>query len=261
MIFLIKRNIKKIRAEIRALSAKNNFFRKKNGARILLYHSIGGRPQDHPLATRVPTEEFEEEVKEITNRGYNVISVQDFIENKAKLGNNNYLVLTFDDGYKDNFTEATAILQKFNLKATFFITTTYIEGKVEKKWAKGVQREFMNWADIINLSKSGFEVGSHMVHHTDLTALSEDKLYDELRTSRDMISEKIGKPIKVFSYPYGKLNKKVFEVARIAGYIGGCSSFSGENYPDTDSYILKRTEINGYDKINDFSNKLDGFYD
>lgn len=260
MIFLIKRNIKKIRAEIQALSSRENISR-RNGARILLYHSIGGVLDDHPLAIRVPVEEFEKEMEEIVNHDYKVILVREMIENKFDIGNGKYIAITFDDGYKDNFIQAAPILQKLSLKATFFITTSYIEGKIKKKWRNGTQREYMSWEEITALSKMGFEIGSHMVHHADLTLLKDNELYFEFKISKDIISEKIGKAIKVFSYPYGRVNKKVPEMAKTIGYIGGCSSFSGVNYPNSDPYILKRTEVIGCDKINDFRYKMYGFYD
>ncbi len=260
MIFLIKRNLKRLSAGIRRLLPRRSI-KKKDGTRILLYHSIGGTPQDHRLGIRLPEEKFEKEIEEIVNQGYKVISIQEMIENKPNVENNNCIVITFDDGYKDNFTQAAAILQKFNLKATFFITTSYIEGKTKKKWRNGTQREYMNWEEIIALSRMGFEVGSHMVHHIDITTLKDNELYFEFKVSKDVISEKIGKAIKVFSYPYGKANKRVSEMAKSIGYIGGCSSFPGVNYPSNDPYILKRTEINGYDKINDFRYKMCGFYD
>lgn len=167
-----------------------------------------------------------------------------------------YVALTFDDGYKDNATTAAKILNRIGFKATFFITTSYIDGKSDKRWSGGNLREYMTWADIKKLSRDGFEIGSHMVHHVDLTALSDDELVLEFEKSRDVILRKTGVSARVFSYPYGKLNKKMVCIARKAGYIGGCSILDGLNYKTTDRYMLRRTEISGYDTVEDFRNKV-----
>ena len=156
---------------------------------------------------------------------------------------------------------ASVKLKQMNLNATFFITTSYIDQAVQKQWRGGAVREFMTWEDISRLSEMGFEIGSHMVHHVNLTSLTEAELRCEFEDSRNIISKYIGKTIDVFSYPYGYLNEIAIETAKACGYKAGCSSFYGWNTASTNPYILKRTEIDAYDIINDFRLKLYGYYD
>lgn len=258
MNFLVNKNIKRALAEIRSFIPGAPF---RSGARILMYHSIGGRPEDHPLAVRVPTDKFEKELLELAESDYKTVAVSEVIENIKAIDNNRFIAITFDDGYKDNIVAAAPLLKKFGLKATFFISTSYIDEKSQKRWADGEMREYMRWEDIARLEEMGFEIGSHMVHHTNLTALSDADLCLEFKSSRDIISRHIGCPVKIFSYPYGKVDRRVIETARDTGYIGGCSSFSGYNNSNINKYILRRTEIDGYDTIRNFRHKISGFYD
>jgi peptidoglycan/xylan/chitin deacetylase (PgdA/CDA1 family) len=147
------------------------------------------------------------------------------------------------------------------MKATFFVTTSYIDGKSRKEWSGGRAREYMSWDDVKALNDMGFEIGSHMVSHVGLGSLGDEDLGLQLKGSRDAIARVTGKPVNVLSYPYGSVNERVVQAAIKAGFRGACSSFTGVNSPSTNPYLLRRTEIDGYDTINDFRGKLNGLYD
>lgn len=256
MNFIFNKRIKRFFACMRSF-----IIPKESGTRILLYHSIGGTPNDHSLGVRVPASSMEAQIEELIRLGYTSATITEIINGSSSVNEDKLLAITFDDGYKDNIVFAVRILQKFNFKATFFVTISYIEQDIKKKWRNGQPREYMDWNDILCLNDMGFEIGSHMVNHHDLTALDDKALQYEFHASKEMLSEKLGKPIAIFSYPYGKVNEKAINAARDSGYIGGCSSFSGSNYKHTNRYILKRTEIDGYDTLRDFRYKLFGWYD
>lgn len=260
MNFIFKKRIKRGLAFGRSLT---RYLRPKNtaGRRILLYHSIGGAAADHRLAVRVSPVNFEEQLRFLVSEGYKTLTLTELIEKGLDGKEEKIIAITFDDGYKDNMDNAAALLKRLGLTATFFITTSYIDGTDKKVWEGGRPREYMTWKDIADLNGMGFEIGSHMINHTDLTGLSDMDLAREFAGSRDMISGHIGRDVKVFSYPYGKIDSRVISVAKRSGYAGGCSSFTGLNYGHTDRYILRRTEIDGYDIINDFRMKLEGWYD
>lgn len=260
MSFLFKKNIKRLRAYIHVLGSGGKPLC-HGGIRLLLYHSIGGNPYDHKLAVRVPLKKFHEELEFLRKSGYKTCTVSELIEHNLWQEREKYIALTFDDGYKDNLATAAPIIKKMGMNATFFITTSDIDGAGRKKWSNGSPREYMNWQDIRHLGEMGFEIGSHMIHHVDLTSIDDIQLRLELEGSRDIISKNTGKQVKVLSYPYGRLNQRIAALAREAGYVGGCSSVCGVNYAGTDRYILKRTEIDGYDTITDFRHKISGYYD
>ena len=119
----------------------------------------------------------------------------------------------------------------------------------------------MTWEDILSLSRMGFEIGSHMVNHIDLTSLSDKELFFQLSESKNILSERIKQPVKIFSCHYGRVDKRVIDVAKESGYIGGCASFAGWNFYYSDKYMLRLTEIDGYDTLRDFRSKIRGCYD
>ena len=118
------------------------------------------------------------------------------------------VLLTFDDGYTDNYTVALPILQRFGFTATFFI----ISGKVGKP-------DYMSWDQIVSLDRQGMDIGSHTVDHRDLAILSEAALQGELASSAAAIAGHLGHPVYWFCYPSGDLNPRVVEDVRAAGYL------------------------------------------
>jgi len=258
-VFLIKKSLKKTVLKVRGKFRKQSR-KKEGGCRILMYHSIGD-PADHRLATRVRLEDFTRQMEDIKRSGYSIMTISEVMDYLADLQNNKSIAITFDDGYKDNFTYAAGVLSDFNIKATFFITISLIEAKTPKKWGDGNYRKYMDWEDVINLSKMGHEIGSHMMHHLDLRKIDNAQLLKELLSSKQEIEKRIKKPVKALSYPYGGVNKKVIETAKKVGYISGCSSLRGGNDSSQNPYLLRRTEIDGLDNIDDFRDKLNGIYD
>lgn len=258
MTFIIKKNMKRFVTAARSILP---FKPKSEGVRILMYHSIGGRPQDHRLATRVPAQNFRAQLDELSHIGYETMTISELLKSGLSPRANKAIAITFDDGYKDNITKAASALKIRGIKATFFITTSNIEGKSRKIWIGGRAREYMDWEDVRRLSSMGFEIGSHMVEHLDLTSLDRDQLQYQFEGSKKAIAEKAGVEPITFSYPYGRINDLVVDMARSSGYIGGCSSFKGLNKVGTNNFILRRTEIDGYDIIHDFIRKLSGYYD
>ena len=255
--FLFKKNIKRHIFKARTAILKSK--QKAGGTfRILMYHSVEGTPYDHRLAIRVSPDKFALQMHEIPKTSNIVATLSEIL---IKSGSGGNLALTFDDGFKDNFTNALPLLNQHGFRGTFFPTISLINKSVKKYWKNGIVREYMNWEDVITLSKLGHEVGSHMLDHQDLRRLNQKDLIRQLRGSKEIIEDKIKKPVNIFSYPYGGVSEKVVEVAKIVGYIGGCSSIKGLNFIDTNTFLLRRTEVDGFDTIRDFKQKLLGIYD
>ena len=234
---------------------------KNEGTRILAYHSIGGKPQDHRLRIRVREESFREQVDELVRQGYVTMTVSELIENGPMAVAGKAIVLSFDDGYKDNITEAASELKARGMRATFFVTASNINGNSLKTWADGAKRAYMDWADVASLGRMGFEIGSHMVDHIRLTDLGDEEALYQLAASKREILEKAGIEPKTFSHPYGGADDKIAGLAKRAGYIGGCSLMKGLNIKTTDPYLLRRTEVGGDDTMDDFRAKLKGYHD
>ena len=89
----------------------------------------------------------------------------------------------------------------------------------------------------------------------------DSELKKEAVSSRQYLERALGRPVRLFSYPYGLFTGRLKDILRDAGYTAACSSIIGKNNHDSDFYLLKRTEITGYDGRFEFEKKISGYYD
>ena len=106
------------------------------------------------------------------------------------------------------------------------------------------------------LAKKGITMGSHTVNHARLTDLDEHGMAEEITASKSMLEGELGKPVKHFAYPYGKMDELSLNMVKKSNYASACSTRSGFNNRDTDSYLLRRIEVYGSDSIWRFALKV-----
>lgn len=180
-------------------------------ASVFMYHHIGPLPEKADTIRKgltVSAEEFESQVKYLTENGYKVMSLEKFDQLRSNSQIPQKLaILTFDDGYDDNFTYALPVLKKYNATGTFFIISSKI-GKTE----------YMDEDQIKALVSSGNEIGSHTVNHLELDKLKGQALEREVVQSKSDLEKLIGKPVISFCYPSGKYNDETIAKAKDAGY-------------------------------------------
>jgi peptidoglycan/xylan/chitin deacetylase (PgdA/CDA1 family) len=160
------------------------------------------------------------------------------------------VVITFDDGYIDNYTHAYPILQQQNIPATIFLVSSYIG--LANKWDEQKQladRSLMSWSQIQELVKQGVEFGAHTCTHPVLTAISPDRAEEEITVSRKQLESSLGVPVDLFAYPYGDYDPSVQALVQQAGFAGGCTADAGMNTLITPTFALRRTEIRGTDSL------------
>ncbi len=204
---------------------------------IAMYHSVD--PPNTPLSAygsklNVTPKAFARQMKFLHDNNYNVISLEDFvnrIKSEKKIPHKT-LTLTFDDGFKNNFTKAYPVLKKYNFPATIFVPIDNI-GK----------DGFLSWEDIRAMQRNNITIGSHTVSHRFLTEMSSEDIYRELADSKKILEKKTGKKIKFLSYPAGRYNEEIKSVAKSAGYEGAVATNPGKTKPFDDPYALKRIRI------------------
>lgn len=141
-------------------------------------------------------------------------------------------LLTFDDGFSSDVEIVLPLLNSYNLKAAFFIVTSYI-GKPT----------YLSKEQILELSKSGMDIGSHSVNHYDMLNLSiKDRAY-ELSKSKNVLEEITSKNINLFSFPYGRYNNAIVNEAYNSGYEYCYISKPGV-YNNKDK-LIPRVSLNG----------------
>ena len=173
--------------------------------KILLYHLVREDVYGDNAYLFVKPEDFEAQLQEIQKQGYRTV----FADELDTIGHNEKaVVITFDDGYEDNYTVAFPILQKYGMKATVFIPSDMI----------GAQGHLTE-AQIIEMQESGvFHFGSHTATHMKLdTALTPD-IERELSESKTKIEAITGAPVTALAYPNGAYNDMAKVFAEKYGY-------------------------------------------
>lgn len=175
---------------------------------ILEYHAIGEHP-DWPQNMTISKAKLEEHLKYFKSNGYKMLSLSqmaDRFRNRESV--DKCVVMTFDDGYVDNHTNAFPLLQKYNAKATFFI----VQSKI------GLPN-YMGYQEIGQLINAGMEIGSHTINHQVLTDIEPKFLTWEIATSKFFIKKDFnGYYVAGLSYPCGKYNDEIVEMADRYGY-------------------------------------------
>jgi peptidoglycan/xylan/chitin deacetylase (PgdA/CDA1 family) len=158
------------------------------------------------------------------------------------------LSITLDDGYRDNFEIAAPILRKLNLPATFFVTTGFIGSQTVAPWDRDLVRQpgWMEWDQLRCLASQGFEIGCHTDSHIDLGTADVETVRAELEVSKRKLEDQLGRPARLFAYPFGGRNNispRSLELVREAGFTCCLSSCGGVNTPGADPFALNRIPI------------------
>lgn len=202
---------------------------------ILLYHKVGSDTD----SLTVSTERFSKDMKYLSEKGYTTLSLEDIrrrLNNEAAPMPKNPVLITFDDGYLDNYTNAFPILQKYNLKASFYIITGMI----------GMENR-VTTAQIREMDAAGMGIGSHTVTHRSLGELPVAEAAAELSDSKTMLEQMLGKKIDFIAYPCGSYHKDTLGLVNKSGYQGGFSVRQG-NAMFTDTLAIRRIPIFNYDR-------------
>ena len=241
-------------------------YKKQKDLPVLMYHRV---INDNKYAgvydTHVTLENFEKQMKYIKDNGYETITFEDIVNGEYKNRfNKKYVIITFDDGYKDNLKNALPILKKYNLKAVLF----YVTDETYNKWDTDVENrpkekkfELMNLEEIKELYSSGLiEIGGHTTTHLDMPLIEREALKKDLEESRDKIEEITGKKPVSFAYPWGRNNETCRKVVEEVGYKFAVSTESGSSCFSDNLFEIVRVGIYSKDDINKFEQKISGNY-
>jgi peptidoglycan/xylan/chitin deacetylase (PgdA/CDA1 family) len=219
-----------------------------------MYHAVGSNLADDPYGISISVENFERQMEILASRqpaevvGLNAL--QSFYETEEKKLR---VVVTFDDGYKDNLYAAAPVLLRLQIPFTVFVTTSFIQTG---------SADYLNEVELKELAAlPGATIGSHGVTHCRLAECDDDTLRWELRESRGYLEDVTGKPVTALSYPHGSTSERVREAARLAGYALAASSFFDINKTHQDPLMLSRCEIVAQDSERVFLQKLNGAWD
>jgi peptidoglycan/xylan/chitin deacetylase (PgdA/CDA1 family) len=199
---------------------------------ILEYHVLGASPADAPYPELyVSRPDFHREMDWLDQHGYEAVTLEE-VEDAWYRGGTlpaRPMVVSFDDGYRPQFTYALPELRKHGWPGVLNLK------------AEGSDLYTSNVEAMIG---AGWELAAHTIHHLDLTTLNSEQLHEEVAGSRQMLRREYHVPVADFCYPAGRFDDTVIAAVRAAGYTGATTEISGEATPDA-PYELDRFEILG----------------
>lgn len=202
---------------------------------VLVYHRVGYTTD----ALTVTPERFSNDLDSLQERGYCSISLeqfQNFLDDRNVEMPERPILITFDDGYLDNFEHAYPILRKHGMIGSFFVITDML-------WTQ----DRLTPENIVEMSQGGMSFGSHTVTHRDLGSLDAESIRDELVNSKAVLESVLGKTVNGIAYPRGSYNDVVVNIAKEVGYVTGLTVREGICIKESPDFELRRIPIFKYD--------------
>ena len=236
---------------------------------VLMYHSVSNDKErvSHPyFAVNTTPGVFSRQMQYLSDSGYRAVHLDaalDLIRSGSGTGEK-VVVLTFDDGYMDFYEEAVKTLRRVGFAATVYLPSSLIGDRFSRSFN---EKACLTWDRVRELSLAGHAFGSHSATHRLLRELGREELEEEIRRSKQVIEDKIGKPVDSFSHPYafpeedGAYMRRLRDLLAEAGYRHGVSTNIGRISREDDRYFLRRIPVNSFDDRELFHAKLIGGYD
>jgi peptidoglycan/xylan/chitin deacetylase (PgdA/CDA1 family) len=218
-----------------------------------MYHKINDAPEN---SVTVAPALFAEQLAQLRDLGYQPVSLDDVL---AYYGEGTPLprravLITFDDGNRDNLENAAPVLQRYGFPAVLFVPIGYLDGSRplphdEHLAARGIVNRTLDWGELAELEATGIRVESHGIGHRPLADLEVDEAAREVTLSKLRLEERLGRPVRAFAYVKGSeahYRPVHLSLLRQAGYEVAFTSISGANGPGTDPLQLHRYNVEPY---------------
>ena len=234
---------------------------------ILMYHSISDNlfGMSHPYyhINTLP-EVFSEQMRWLHREGYRTIDLcEAWTGLSAGTDLSKTMVLTFDDGYRDFYTDGFDVMKQCGFSATIFLATD----RIQDTPARIEGADYLTWKEVRELHAEGICFGSHTATHPDLRSLGPDQIECELGRSKEIIEQNLGVPVGLFSYPFAfpeedRCFTRFFEdLMKNLGYEMGVSTILGRASQKHNKFFLPRLPVNTWDDAHLLRAKLEGGYD
>jgi peptidoglycan/xylan/chitin deacetylase (PgdA/CDA1 family) len=206
---------------------------------LLMYHVIAAPPAGAPFpGLYVEPQLFAEQMQVLKQAGWHAVT-QDQLEaywrHGVPLGPGKPIVLTFDNGYQSQYTQALPVLQRMGWVAVENIQLSGLppsQGGLLQRQIKG-------------LVSAGWELDTQGYSHADLVTLDESELHYQVTVARETVQKRYGVPVNWFCYPSGHYDSRVIAEVKAAGYTGSTTVVPGWGQPESDPYRLPRLRVLG----------------
>ena len=221
--------------------------------RVLMYHKVNDL---WPNPTTVPTAVFDEQMSLLGELGYQPVPLEAVLDHYLREASlpRGAVLLTFDDGYRDNLENALPILRKYGYPAVLFVPIGFLDDgrplpHEESLRLLGVRNDTVGWDELAELEAGGIRIESHGIGHRPLSELEPAEATREIALSKLRLEEKLGREVEAFAFVKGSLADYRPEHASLvqqAGYRIAFTSVSGANGPASDRFRLRRYNVEPY---------------
>lgn len=208
---------------------------------ILMYHYVSVPPPNadiYRLDLSVTPDRFATHLLALSSTGYTTISLYDLL---AHLTQGTPLpqkpvILSFDDGYRDNYENAFPLLQEFGMTATFFVVTDYIN--------EGLSA-YLTWEMAREMQAAGMHIESHARTHVDLRNRKDSFLIWQALGSVETIESELGMRPRFITYPSGHYDANTIRIFKDIDFWAGLTTIQGATHSTDNLFQLKRVRVPG----------------
>ncbi len=244
------RNLVKVLVLVGILIGFLYFLSQRYVVPIMMYHNV--QQSTHYVPNTVSPQNFADHMAFLKKNNFKVLSLDELVNiiQSGKPLPRKSAVITFDDGYEDNYIYAYPILKKYNFPAIIFVPSDQVDTK-----------GFLTTDQIKEMMQHGIAIGSHTRTQAYLPNESYESQKDQIFESKRIIEEKFSQPVQYIAYPTGGFSEQIKALVKEAGYKGACTTNRGFDKSDKDVYELNRIRFGDRD-IHDYNlwAKLSGYY-
>ncbi|WP_409345007.1 polysaccharide deacetylase family protein [Paenibacillus sp. MBLB4367] len=213
---------------------------------VLNYHSVDYDPGN---IVAITPEKLDEQMAFLAENGFEPLTLDDFflILEGGLEPPDKPVLLTFDDGYADNYKNAMPIMKKYGFPATMFMSP----GMIGQDW-------YVNWEQAKEMKEAGWDIQPHGMTHPHLPRLTAEEQASEITEARKQIEEQLGGTAVVFCYPYGEFNRDTLRILEDNRFRYAFTIQQGRTDASQPKFQLKRIFVNGEESLKTWKQRLTG---
>lgn len=228
-----------------------------------MYHRLVlNSDEDSVNIIHLSKEKFEEQLIYLKEKRFETITFTDLKDlSLSERKKRKYIILTFDDGYEDNYTILYPLLKKYNMKAVIYLVSNINYNKWDMDELGEKKLNLLNREQILEMSNSGLiEFGGHTSNHVKLDTLSVDEQFNEIKENKIFLEKLLNKKLISFAYPYGRFTDESKKLVKDLGYKYGVATNKGDFFIDIDPYEVRRIGIFSDITLSKFKRRVSGNY-
>lgn len=218
-----------------------------------MYHYISEPPEDadkYRLDLSVSPDAFRVQMAYLSEQGYATIDLYDLsraIVDKGELPDRP-IIITLDDGYRDNYENAYPVLHELGMTATFFVATEFVD--------QG-HPGYMTWSMIEEMAQAGMRFEPHSKSHPDLREQEREFVIYEVLGSMETLEAYIGYTPRYFAYPSGRYDDQVIDIMAELDFWGAVTTTGGTWHGFNDRYEWTRVRIRNVTPLDEFADLIE----